>query len=93
MNPEAPKLVFVEVIATIITAQRKAALTEVVAAAGLPPENVYFVSAFAVRRAAAFRKLVSEIACGTFAWFASEPEKLLAFREGQTAELSGSFKY
>ncbi len=95
VQPEIPKVVFVEVIATdgAITVQRKAALSEVAADAGLKPEAVYFVSAFADRSSPAFRKLVSELAWGTFAWFASEPEKLLAFREGQTTELPALFKY
>lgn len=95
VQPEIPKVVFVEVIATdgAINVQRKAALAEVAADAGLKPEAVYFVSAFADRSASAFRKLVSELACGTFAWFVSEPEKLLAFREGQTTELPALFKY
>ena len=77
----APKLVFVEVVATdgAVTVQRKAALAQVASDAGFRPENVYFVTAFADRSASAFRKLVSEIAWGTFAWFMSEPEKLLAF--------------
>ncbi|HVM48001.1 MAG TPA: BsuBI/PstI family type II restriction endonuclease [Candidatus Acidoferrum sp.] len=95
VHPETPKVVFVEVIATdgAITVQRKGALSEAAAVAGLKPEGVYFVSAFADRSAPAFRKLVSELAWGTFAWFVSEPEKLLAFREGQMSELSALFKY
>ena len=95
VQPEIPKVVFIEVIATdgAITVQRKAALSEVAADAGLKPEAVYFVSAFADRSASAFRKLVSELAWGTFAWFVSEPEKLLAFREGRMAELPALFRY
>ena len=95
VQPDTPKVVFVEVVATdgAVTIQRKAALSEVAADAALSPENIYFVSAFADRSASAFRKLVSELAWGTFAWFTSEPEKLLAFREGQTTELPALFKY
>ena len=52
-----------------------------------------FLSAFSDRSAPAFRKLVSELAWGTFAWFRSEPEKLLALRHGQKAELVSLFKY
>lgn len=94
-DPDAFKVVFVEVVATdgAITAQRKAALSEVAKDAGLSPANTYFVTAFADRSASAFRKLVSELAWGTFAWFVSEPGKLLAFREGETAELPGLFNY
>jgi hypothetical protein len=92
---EAQKLVFVEVVATdgAVTPPRKAALAEVAGAAGFGPDNVYFVSAFADRAAPAFRKLASEIAWGTFAWFMSEPERLLAFREGRTDELPALFHH
>ncbi len=95
VHPEAPKVVFVEVVATdgAITAQREAALSEVARDAGLGRENTYFVTAFADRSAPAFRKLVAELAWGTFAWFVSEPEKLLAFRQGETTELPALFKY
>lgn len=93
--PAAPKIVFVEVVATdgAITPPRKAALSEVAANAGLAPENIYYVSAFEDRGASAFRKLVSEIAWGTFVWFRSEPEKLITLREGQASELQELFKY
>jgi len=95
VHPERAKVIFVEVVATdgAITSQRKAALSEAAKDAGLKPEDVYFVSVFADRSAPAFRKLVSELAWGTFAWFTSEPEKLLAFREGQTHELPALFNY
>jgi BsuBI/PstI restriction endonuclease domain/BsuBI/PstI restriction endonuclease HTH domain len=95
VHPDTPKLVFVEVVATdgAITAQRKAALSEVAADAGLSAGNTYFVTAFADRSASAFRKLVCELAWGTFGWFVSEPEKLLAFREGQATELAALFQY
>ena len=50
--------------------------------------HIYFVSAFADRGAPAFRKLVAEIAWGTFACFMSEPDKLIAFRQGHQDKLS-----
>jgi hypothetical protein len=83
----SPKVIFVEVVATdgAVNEQRKQALLK--AAEGYDPTHIYFVSAFADRTAQAFRKLVAEIAWGTFAWFASEPDKLLAFREGNATEL------
>ena len=95
VHPDASKLVFVEVVATdgAITTQRKAALLEVAKRAELKVQNVFFVSAFADRSAPAFRKLVSELAWGSFAWFRSEPNKLLAFREGEATELPGLFTY
>jgi len=64
IHPDSPKVVFVKVVATDgpITEQRKTALMEIAQKAGLKPDHVYFVSAFADRSAPAFRKLVSELA-------------------------------
>ena len=95
VHSDARNAVFVEVVATdgAMTVQRKASLLEVATNGGMNPENVYFVSAFADRTAPAFRRLVSELAWGTFAWFRAEPEKLIAFREGEPAELSQLFSY
>ncbi len=95
VHREFPKLVFVEVVATdgAINEHRKAALLQVATDAGMSAENVYFVTGFLDRGASTFRKLVSEIAWGTFVWFRSEPEKILAFREGKTTELAGLFNY
>ena len=88
-SPERFKLIFVSVGA--FSEQRKQALLLVTSEAGYDASNIYFVSAFADRSAAPFRKLVSEIAWGTFAWFAGEPDKLLVFREGRSRELSALF--
>ena len=95
VDPEAPKLVFVEVVATdgAMTEQRKTALARVAADAGLAPENVYFVTAFLDRGSLAFRKLAAELAWGSFAWFSTEPQKLIAFREGKATELAALFRY
>jgi hypothetical protein len=88
-SPASPKVVFVEVVATDgpINEQRKHALLKVASSAGYKTADVYFVSAFADRGAPSFKKCMSQIAWGTFAWFSSEPDKLLAFREGTTSEL------
>jgi BsuBI/PstI restriction endonuclease domain/BsuBI/PstI restriction endonuclease HTH domain len=95
VHPQKPKVVFVEVTATdgAVTVQRKAALSDAASSAGLNPQDVYFVSAFADRSAPPFRKSVSEIAWGTFAWFMSEPDKLLAFKEGEPQLLTTLFAY
>jgi hypothetical protein len=92
-HPQSPKLVFVEVVATdgAVTEQRKRALLQVASEAGFDQRNVFFLTAFLDRTAPAFRKLVAEIAWGTFAWFAAEPDKLLVFREGHAAELTSLF--
>jgi len=95
VHPDSAKVVFVEVVATDgpITEQRKSALMQVAEEARMKPDHVYFVSAFSDRTAPAFRKLVSELAWGTFAWFRSEPEKLLALLRGQSTEFFELFKY
>jgi hypothetical protein len=89
-----PRLVFVEVVATDgpINEQRKVALLEVASQARIERKHVYFVSAFSDRSASAFRKLVSEIAWGTHAWFMSEPEKLMTFSEaaGEPGSVDGT---
>ena len=93
VHPQAPKVVFVEVVATdgAVTDQRKQALLRAASDPGFDEAHVYFVSAFLDRGASAFRKLVSAVAWGTFAWFTTEPDKLLAFREGGALELSSLF--
>ena len=95
VHPDSPKVIFVEFVATDgpITQQRKLALMQVAEQEKMKSEHVYFVTAFSDRSAPAFRKLVSELAWGTFVWFRSEPEKLLALRKGQTTELFSLFKY
>jgi len=86
---DLPKLIFIEVVATDgpVNEQRKQALLRVASNGGFNKGDIYFVSAFADRNASVFRKLVGEVAWGTFAWFMSEPDKLLAFREGKPMEL------
>jgi hypothetical protein len=84
LAPQRPLLVFVEVVATDgpITANRKQAFLEITRAAGFPDSSVAFVSAYLDRSQAAFRKTVAELAWNSFAWFAAEPEHIVAFRQG-----------
>jgi hypothetical protein len=85
------RVVFVEVVATdgAITPARKHALAELAARAGFSAPSVFFVSAFADRSAGAFRKLASEIAWNSFAWFAAEPASLLCYRADATLSVAG----
>lgn len=78
-----PLLVFVEVVATDgpVSERRKQALTAIVEASGFPSEHVAFVTAYLDRSGAPFKKTVDSLAWGSFAWFASEPEHLVAFTE------------
>jgi BsuBI/PstI restriction endonuclease C-terminus. len=90
VSVESPKVIFVEVVASDgpINEGRKEALQQVAESAGYDHSHIYFISAFMDRGASAFRKLVAEIAWGTFVWFVSEPDKLLIFKQGSGKELS-----
>jgi hypothetical protein len=79
LAPAEPLLVFVEVVATDgpISERRKRALEIIVAEGGFRPENVAFVTAYLDRGLPAFKKTVSSLAWGSYAWFVSEPEGLL----------------
>lgn len=80
LGPQEPLLAFVEVVATdgAVTAERKAALLRIATDAGFSPRQVAFVTAYADRASTGFRRTVSRLAWGSFAWFASEPDNLLA---------------
>ncbi|KAF0183377.1 MAG: BsuBIPstI restriction endonuclease domain-containing protein [Alphaproteobacteria bacterium] len=74
-----PQLVFVEVVATDgpVTVTRKAALLELSNKAGFAHDHVSFVTVFADRGDAAFKKAVPALAWGAYAWFMSEPDNLI----------------
>ncbi|MHB8910912.1 MAG: BsuBI/PstI family type II restriction endonuclease [Syntrophales bacterium] len=84
IGPKDPLLVFVEVVATdgAITASRMTALLDIAVQAGFNPKQVAFVTAFSDRRSGAYRKAASELAWGSFAWFVSEPDKIIVFKQG-----------
>jgi hypothetical protein len=73
-------MVFIEAVATDgpITEARRGAFIELVTAAGFKSNQIAFVTAFQDRNAAAFKKAISNLAWGSFAWCLSEPEHLLA---------------
>jgi hypothetical protein len=83
-------IVFVEVVATDgpINQLRRDALSAIANEAGFDAAHVAFVTAFADRGAPAFRKCVADLAWGTYAWFASEPEKLVILRNGEPTPIS-----
>ena len=76
-----PVLVFVEVVVTdgAITRPRMEALLAVATEARFPRERVAFVSAFEDRGGSSFRRASSELAWGSVAWLASEPDRLVLF--------------
>jgi len=83
---EISRVVFIEVVATDgpINARRKAALEILSREAGFGTEDIAFVTAYLDRAGAAFRKTVSELAWGSYAWFASEPDCLVELSEGRS---------
>jgi len=71
--------VFEEVGATDgpISESRKDALLKKSKEAGFPPEHIAFVTAYLDRSRSAFKKSINQLAWGSYAWFASEPDGLL----------------
>jgi BsuBI/PstI restriction endonuclease domain/BsuBI/PstI restriction endonuclease HTH domain len=84
LDPAEPLLVFVEVVATngAITVDRQTALRTIATDAGYRADQVAFVSAFLDRDSPGFKKTVSRLAWGSFAWFVSDPDRLIVLREG-----------
>lgn len=61
---------------------RRDALARLAESAGFHSQNVAFVTAFLDRENSAFRRCISTLAWGSFAWFASEPSHLVALHDG-----------
>ncbi len=81
LGPAHPLMVFIEVVHTDgpVNDARKTALLQIAEGAGFAPDHVAFVTAYLDRASATFRKTVSSLAWGSYAWFASEPDNLIAF--------------
>ena len=77
-----PLIVFIEVVASDgpISDRRKSALLKLTDNAGFDRKNVTFVTAYQDRNAA-FRRTISALAWGSFAWFASEPKQIIVLTE------------
>lgn len=86
-DPDHVVLVFVEAVATDgpVTPQRQTALLTIAQDAGFPATRIAFLTAFLDRSHAAFKKSVSELAWRSFAWFASEPEHIIALHDGHAS--------
>jgi len=91
LGPTHPLLVFVEAVASDgpINDVRKAALLELAKGAGFPTQHVAFVTAYLDRSVLPFKKTVESLAWGTYAWFASEPDRLLVFAPEPVAIVGG----
>lgn len=86
LGPVDPLIVFVEVVATdgAITLRRQEALLALTDEAGFARKSVAFLTAYQDRESAGFRKTVSGLAWSSFAWFVSEPDKIVILRDGAT---------
>ncbi len=88
-RPGAVLLVFVEVVASdgAVTEGRQRALLELVKASprGYRPEDAAFVTAYMDRGGDPARRTMPALAWRSFAWFVSEPERLVQLHDGSTA--------
>lgn len=91
LGPQHPLLIFVEVVHTDgpVNDARKTALLKIAEGAGFAPKHVAFVTAYLDRTSQTFRKTVSGIAWGSYAWFASEPDNLIIF-SGKPHQMQGA---
>jgi hypothetical protein len=82
-------IVFVEVVASDgpVTEQRQRALLDLIASAPrrYRPEDAAFVTAYMDRGADPARRTMPALAWRSFAWFVSEPDKLVQMHDGSTA--------
>ena len=83
LGPAHPLLIFVEVVHTDgpVNDARKAALLQIAEDAGFPSQHVAFVTAYLDRASQIFRKTVGGLAWSSYAWFASEPDNIIAFSD------------
>ncbi len=81
---EPPLLVFVECVATAgaVNESRRAALEALAVASGFTPQDTAYVSVFRDRARSPFRANAAALAWGSFAWFVTEPDALVWFRQG-----------
>lgn len=84
LGPAEPLLVFVEVVASAgpVSDARQSALLAIATEAGFRDNQVAFVTAYADRDDAAFKRTVSELAWRSFAWFMSDAEHIIALHGG-----------
>lgn len=88
LGPRDPLLVFVEIVATDgpVTARRKDAIHALTGPAGFHRHQVAFATAYQDRDSSGFKKTAGQLAWGSFAWFASEPEHIVLLRDGALSQ-------
>lgn len=79
LEPAKPLLIFCEVVATDgpMTEARKLAILDLASSGGHDLSNIVLMTAFIDREVSAYKKASSALASGTFAWAASEPDRLI----------------
>ena len=84
LGPKDPLIVFIEVVATdgAITPRRQEALYALTDKGGFKRSQIAFITAYSDREAAGFKKTITGLAWGSFAWFMSEPDKIVVLRDG-----------
>lgn len=82
-------VLFIEVVASDgpINRDRKTALKAISAESSIDEKNLLFLTAFMDRATAPFRKCISELAWGSYAWCASEPDHIIEMREESSHKL------
>lgn len=88
-------VVFTEVVATDgpINRQRKEVLTALANEAGFDSSNLAFLTAFLDRASQPFKKSISELAWGSYAWFSTEPDYIIDLKDfSENEKLNGSRK-
>ena len=87
LGPADPLIVFVEVVATdgAVSSRRQEAMYAITDTAGFKRSQVAFVTAYQDRESTGFKKTIAGLAWNSFAWFVSEPENIVVFRDGGTS--------
>lgn len=89
IDAEPPLIVFVECVITDgpVNDRRKKELDEIAETGGYRSREWSYITAFHDRADSPYRRLVGSLAWGTFVWFATEPDNIVFFREGQEGEV------
>jgi hypothetical protein len=88
LGAKTPLIVFIEVVINSgpISEKRKEDLLRSAEKTGFSPKNILFVTAFLDHNSTGFRKFAADIAWGSFAWFAAEPDYIIIMRGGASVQ-------
>jgi hypothetical protein len=86
LAPAHPLLVFIEVVATdgAVTNRRQEAIYRLTDNAGFDRSQVAFVTVYEDRSGPGFSKTIRNLAWNSYAWFVSEPEKIIHLKENNS---------